>query len=76
MPVTQECVDFALFSIHFESMWNVPSHESHHELKQKTFKQGLSPPRSSHTRALGTSGKLENDDASALVDKIHKAEST
>lgn len=59
MPMTQECVDCTLFSIHLKILYNVPCYGSHCQLKQKTFKQWLCPPRSSHTQAMEPSVKLD-----------------
>lgn len=58
MPMTQECVDCTRFSIHLKILYNVPCCGSHYQLKQKTFKQWLYPPRSSHTQAMESSVKL------------------
>lgn len=65
--MTQECVDYTLFSIGLKILYIVPCCGSHYQLKQKTFKQRLYPPRSSHTQAMEPSVKLDKmGDVSAL----------
>lgn len=67
MPMTQECVDYTLFSIGLKILYIVPCCGSHYQLKQKTSKQRLYPPRSSHTQAMEPSVKLDKmGDVSAL----------
>lgn len=67
MPMTQECVDYTLFSIGLKNPIYCALLRVSLPVKTKDVQTRLYPPRSSHTQAMEPSVKLDKmGDVSAL----------